>query len=115
AEVTTTRRQFLKLGAAATASVLGPRRARAQASGSRVVVVGGGFAGASCARALRQADPKIAVTLVEPNATFTACPFSHSVIVGIRELSAQQFTYERVAADGITIARPSATAVASPA
>jgi len=113
--VTTTRRQFLKLGAAATASVLGPRRARAQASGPRVVVVGGGFAGASCARALRQADPKIAVTLVEPNATFTACPFSNSVIVGMRELSAQQFTYERVAADGITIARTSATAVDAPA
>jgi sulfide dehydrogenase [flavocytochrome c] flavoprotein chain len=113
--VTTTRRQFLKLGAAATASVLGPRRARAQASGPRVVVVGGGFAGASCARALRQADPKIAVTLVEPNATFTACPFSNSVIVGMRELSAQQFTYELVAADGITIARTTATAIDAPA
>jgi sulfide dehydrogenase [flavocytochrome c] flavoprotein chain len=113
--VTTTRRQFLKLGAAATASVLGPRRARAQASRPRVVVVGGGFAGASCARALRQADPKIAVTLVEPNATFTACPFSNSVIVGMRELSAQQFTYERVAADGITIARTTATAIDAPA
>src|SRR5262249_27204847 len=113
--VTTTRRQFLKLGAAATASVLGPRRARAQASGPRVVVVGGGFAGASCARALRQADPKIAVTLVEPNATFTACPFSNSVIVGMRDSSAQQSTYGRVAAAGITIARTSAPAVDAPA
>ena len=110
-----TRRQFLELSAAAAAAVLGPRLARAQTSGPRVVVVGGGFAGASCARALRQADPKIAVTLVEPNATFTACPFSNSVIVGMRELSAQQFTYERVAADGITILRTSATAVDAPA
>ena len=110
-----TRRQFLELSAAAAAAVLGPRLARAQTSGPRVVVVGGGFAGTSCARALRQADPKIAVTLVEPNATFTACPFSNSVIVGMRELSAQQFTYERVAADGITILRTSATAVDAPA
>ena len=109
-----TRRQFLELSAAAAATVLAPRLARAQTSGPRVVVVGGGFAGASCARALRQADPKIAVTLVEPNATFTACPFSNSVIVGMRELSAQQFTYERVAADGITILRTSATAVDAP-
>jgi NADPH-dependent 2,4-dienoyl-CoA reductase/sulfur reductase-like enzyme len=109
--VKATRRQFLELSAVASATVLGPRLARAQASGPRVVVVGGGFAGASCARALRQADPKIAVTLVEPNATFTACPFSNSVIVGMRELSAQQFTYERVAADGITISRTSANAV----
>jgi sulfide dehydrogenase [flavocytochrome c] flavoprotein chain len=113
--VKVTRRRFLELSAAAAATVLGPRLARAQASGPRVVVVGGGFAGASCARALRHADPKIAVTLVEPNATFTACPFSNSVIVGMRELSAQQFTYERVAADGITILRTSATAVDAPA
>jgi sulfide dehydrogenase [flavocytochrome c] flavoprotein chain len=113
--VKATRRQFLELSAAAAAAVLGPRLARAQTSGPRVVVVGGGFAGASCARALRQADPKIAVTLVEPNATFTACPFSNSVIVGMRELSTQQFTYERVAADGITILRTSATAVDAPA
>lgn len=110
-----TRRQFLELSAAAAATVLGPRLARAQTSGPRVVVVGGGFAGASCARALRQADPKIVVTLVEPNATFTACPFSNSVIVGMRELSAQQFTYGRVAADGITILRTSASAVDAPA
>src|SRR5262249_14081309 len=74
-----------------------------------------GLGGARWARAVRQAEPKIAVTLVEPNATFTACPFTNSVIVGMRELSAQQFTYERVAADGITIVRTSATAVDAPA
>jgi sulfide dehydrogenase [flavocytochrome c] flavoprotein subunit len=108
--VTTSRREFLKLGVAATAAVL-PLPAFAQGAASRVVVVGGGFAGASCARALRQADGRIAVTLVEANSTFTACPFSNAVIGGLRELSAQQFTYERVAADGITMARATATAV----
>jgi sulfide dehydrogenase [flavocytochrome c] flavoprotein chain len=105
----TTRRQFLKLGVAA--AVLSPAPAFGQGAAPRVVVVGGGFAGASCARALRQADPRIAVTLVEPNTTFTACPFSNAVIAGLRELSAQQFTYERVAADAIAIARSMATAV----
>jgi NADPH-dependent 2,4-dienoyl-CoA reductase/sulfur reductase-like enzyme len=79
-----------------------------------VVVVGGGFAGASCARALRQADPRIAVTLVEASATFTACPFSNAVIGGLRELTAQQFTYERVAAD-VTLVRGTATGVDAPA
>jgi len=107
-----TRRAFLGLGvAAAAASALGPRPVRAQSAPARVVVVGGGFAGASCARALRHLEPRLAVTMVEPNPTFTACPFSNSVIVGLRELSAQQFTYERVGADGITIARTTATAV----
>jgi NADPH-dependent 2,4-dienoyl-CoA reductase/sulfur reductase-like enzyme len=107
----TPRRVFLRLGVAAAAAALCPRPAGAQASKARVVVVGGGFAGASCARALRHADPRILVTLVEPSATFIACPFSNSVIGGLRELSAQQFTYEHVAADGSTIARTTATAV----
>ena len=105
----TGRREFLKLGVAASAALF-PLPTFAQAA-PRVVVVGGGFAGASCARALRQLDPRIAVTLVEASATFTACPFSNAVIGGLRELSAQQFTYERVAADGITLARATATAV----
>src|SRR5206468_10256441 len=85
--------------------------ALAQGAPARVVVVGGGFAGASCARALRQADPRIAVTLVEPSPTFTACPLSNAVLAGLRELSAQQFTYDRVAAGGIALARATATAV----
>ena len=107
-----TRREFLKLGVAASASAtLLPVRTFAQGAAPRVVVVGGGFAGASCARALRQAAPRVAVTLVEANPTFTACPFSNAVIGGLRELHAQQFTYERVAGDGITMVRALATGV----
>jgi NADPH-dependent 2,4-dienoyl-CoA reductase/sulfur reductase-like enzyme len=104
------RREFLKLGLSATAALV-PVPSFAQSGAPRVVVVGGGFAGASCARALRQADARIAVTLVETDATFTACPFSNAVIGGLRELSAQQFTYAHVAADGITMAPGTATAV----
>jgi sulfide dehydrogenase [flavocytochrome c] flavoprotein chain len=110
--VKASRRQFLKLGIAATASAaFGPIPTLAQGAAPRVVVVGGGFAGASCARALRHADPSIAVTLVEANTTFTACPFSNAVIAGWRELTAQQFRYERIAADGIALAPTTATAV----
>jgi sulfide dehydrogenase [flavocytochrome c] flavoprotein subunit len=106
--VTTTRRRFLRLAAAAA---LFPAPALGQGAGPRVVVVGGGFGGASCARALRQLDPRVTVTLVEASATFTACPFSNAVIGGLRELRAQQFTYARVAADGITVVPATATAV----
>jgi len=106
------RRALLRLGVAAAASAaLLPRPARGQGGAPRVVVIGGGFAGASCARTLRHTDPRVVVTLVEPSATFTACPFSNAVIAGLRELSAQQFTYDRVVADGITLARTTATAV----
>ena len=73
------------------------------AAGSRVVVVGGGFAGASCARALKRIDPRITVVLVEANPTFTACPFSNTVIAGLRDLKAQQFGYKRLAADKIVV------------
>ena len=108
----TSRRELLKLGVTAAAgAALFPTRAWAQSTAARVVVVGGGFAGASCARALRQTDRRIAVTLVEPNPTFTACPLSNAVIAGLRELRAQQFTYDRIAADGIVIARTTATGV----
>ncbi|HEY7362723.1 MAG TPA: NAD(P)/FAD-dependent oxidoreductase [Methylomirabilota bacterium] len=96
---------------AAGAAALLPAPRRAQGAAARVVVVGGGFAGASCARALRQADPRLAVTLVEANPTFTACPFSNAVIGGLRDLGAQQFTYERVAAAGVTLVPGTATAV----
>jgi sulfide dehydrogenase [flavocytochrome c] flavoprotein chain len=110
------RREFLALGVAASAAVaLRPAPAFGQRAAPRVVVVGGGFGGASCARALRQADPRIAVTLVETNATFTACPFSNAVIGGLRELSAQQFPHAGVAADGVTLVRGTATAVDSQA
>jgi NADPH-dependent 2,4-dienoyl-CoA reductase/sulfur reductase-like enzyme len=110
--VSSSRRQFLTLGVTATASIaLRPLPSVAQRAGQRVVVVGGGFGGASCARALRHADARLAVTLVEASGTFTACPFSNAVIGGLRELPAQQFTYDRVAADGITLVRATATAV----
>ena len=64
-----TRRQILHGAAsAAAAAALWPRALRAQAA-PRVVIVGGGFAGAACARALRSADAKLAITLVEAQRT----------------------------------------------
>jgi sulfide dehydrogenase [flavocytochrome c] flavoprotein subunit len=109
---TINRRQFLSTTAAAgAAAALFPLPAIAQGAAPRVVVIGGGFGGASCARALKQANPRIAVTLVETNPTFTACPFSNLVIGGLRELSAQQFRYDKVAADDITVAITTATGV----
>jgi NADPH-dependent 2,4-dienoyl-CoA reductase/sulfur reductase-like enzyme len=104
------RRQFLGSAAAGASAALLPIPAIAQAA-PRVVVIGGGFAGASVARTLKQLDPRIAVTLIEANRTFTACPFSNGVIAGLRDLSAQQFGYVNVSASGITVAITTATAV----
>ena len=97
------------IAASVAASAL-PRPALAQGI-ARVIVIGGGFGGASCARALRQRDTKLQITLVEPNRTFTACPFSNEVIAGLRQLPAQQFTYDRIAAEGVIVIAQAATKV----
>lgn len=70
---------------------------------ANVVVIGGGFAGATSARLLRRLDSSIAVTLVEPSRTYTACPLSNLVIAGWRDLSGQQFRYAALAAEGIQV------------
>jgi len=80
-------------------------------SAARIVVIGGGFGGASCARALRRLDAKLQVTLIEPNRIFTACPFSNEVIAGLRELRAQQFNYDSIAAEGVKIVAQAATKI----
>ena len=104
----TTRRQFLK---AASAAALLPMPAIAQGAGQKVVVIGGGFAGASAARFIKKGNPQIDVTLVEANPTFTACPFSNLVIGGLRDLRAQQFGYDKVRAAGVTVVIQPATGV----
>jgi sulfide dehydrogenase [flavocytochrome c] flavoprotein chain len=80
-------------------------------SAARVVVIGGGFGGAACARALKRLDPKLAVALVEPNRIYTACPFSNEVIAGLRNIELQQFGYDRIAADGVSVVAESATKI----
>jgi sulfide dehydrogenase [flavocytochrome c] flavoprotein subunit len=107
----TTRRDFLKRAAFAACAPLPLRPALAQGSAGRVVVIGGGFAGATCARTLKRLDPRLAVTLVEQNATFTACPFSNAVIAGLRDLRDQEFTYDKLAGSGVELARLTATGV----
>src|SRR5271169_313964 len=92
-----TRREILRGAGSATAAVLWPRALRAQAA-PRIVIVGGGFAGAGCARALRSADAKLAITLVEARPTYTAPPLSNGVLGGVRQLWQQQFGYDKIAA-----------------
>jgi NADPH-dependent 2,4-dienoyl-CoA reductase/sulfur reductase-like enzyme len=109
-----TRREAV-VGLTVSAASLGlPSIARAQAA-ARVVVVGGGFGGASCARSLKRLDARLQVTLIEPNKNFTACPFSNEVIAGLREIEAQQFGYENIAAEGIGVVAQAASKIDSAA
>ena len=92
--IRSSRRDFIRSAAAGASVAVLPMPAIAQNSGGRAVVVGGGFAGATCARTLKKLSPRANITLVEASPTFTACPFSNDVIAGLREITAQQFGYQ---------------------
>ena len=58
------RRHVIKAAAVSAAAAAFPKPLIAQGR-PRVVIVGGGFGGVNCARALRKVSPKVAITLVE--------------------------------------------------
>lgn len=107
-----TRRDVAR-GILASAAVAGLRSPAVAQGAARIIVIGGGFGGSSCARALPRLDTKLQVSLIEPNQTFTACPFSNEVIAGMRELPVQQFGYDGIAAGGVTVI-PQAAAKVDP-
>lgn len=63
------------------ASSVGPF-ARASSASPSVVVVGGGFAGATFIRYLRRWLPSAKITLIEPSGSFIMCPLSNRVLTG---------------------------------
>ncbi len=104
------RRRWLAHSALAGAAALGGCATTRQSS-ARVVVIGGGFAGASCARELLAINPALSVVLVEPKTTYTACPFSNLVLATERPITAQQFHYRRLRALGLDLRSTTAEAV----
>lgn len=85
-----TRRSFIKLvggaGAASALGLFGYSGASRAAQGARVVVIGGGFGGATCAKYIRMIDAGINVTLIEESKQFITCPFSNLVLGGLRSM-----------------------------
>ncbi len=99
------RRSFTTALAAGTLGGLAaPARLFAQQAGAggRVVIVGGGFGGATCAKYLRRANPNLEITLVEQNPQYVTCPFSNTVVAGMNPLSAFTVDYARLR-DGYSI------------
>lgn len=60
---------------------------------AHVVIVGGGFGGATAAKYIRRADKDILVTLIEPSEKFVTCPFSNTVIGGLKKMEEITFDY----------------------
>jgi len=67
----------------------------------RVVVVGGGYGGATAARYLKRWGGNIDVTLVEREASFVSCPISNLVIGGHKQIGDVTRSYDSLAASGV--------------
>jgi NADPH-dependent 2,4-dienoyl-CoA reductase/sulfur reductase-like enzyme len=100
-----TRRDFARaLGLGALA--LGAPAVWAQApvdrpKGARVVVVGGGFAGAAAAAELRRLAPALEVVLIEPHETFLSGSSALEVALGLRAIGEAGRSYAGLARLGV--------------
>ncbi|HEV7267311.1 MAG TPA: FCSD flavin-binding domain-containing protein [Falsiroseomonas sp.] len=93
------------------AALLGaPAVSRGQGQ-ARLVVVGGGFGGASAARFARLSAPEVAVTLIEPQRRFITCPYGNLVLGGMRDMAAITHGYEGLAARGVRIVQDHAVGI----
>jgi NADPH-dependent 2,4-dienoyl-CoA reductase/sulfur reductase-like enzyme len=107
------RRDFLKVSGAAMAlwGVGGSRVFAAGTKGRRVIVIGGGWGGATAAKYLRLADPSIEVTLLEPSREFISCPFSNLVLSGVESLKRLTLGYGGLKKHGVNLRHEAAAAI----
>ncbi len=107
------RRRLLQAGtgAAALASI-GGCASIGTGAGGKVVVVGGGYGGATTAKYLRKwSDRRIDVTLVERNTSFVSCPISNLVIGGHRKIDDVTMSYDGLRKWGVNVVRGEVTGI----
>ncbi|MCQ9616143.1 NAD(P)/FAD-dependent oxidoreductase [Paenalcaligenes niemegkensis] len=107
------RRQWLSRVGKATAAgaVLLSVPAYARPSAGNVVIVGGGYGGATAARYIKRRNPAIQVTLVEPAKTFYTCPFTNLYFGGLRTFEQQGHGFDDLRALGVEVIHDYASAV----
>lgn len=100
-DITFDRRTFLKLASATGLLSLAPNAARAAADLSkrgkhpRVVVIGGGYGGATCSKYLRMwSNGGVEVVMVERQKQFVSCPMSNTVLGGSRTMADITHSYD---------------------
>jgi len=109
---TLTRRDFLKASGMGVA-LLGSSGVSSFAAEAkrRVVVIGGGWGGATTAKYIRLSDSSIEVTLLEPNKEFISCPFSNLVLSGVESLKNLTMNYDGLRKHGVRIRHEAASAI----
>jgi len=111
------RRQFVQAvgasGALGSAALVAGCAGMGTASGPKVVVIGGGYGGATAAKYLRMwSDYTLDVTLVEPNASFISCPISNLVLGGSKTLADITTPYDNLRGrHGVKVVRDMASAI----
>ena len=107
------RRSILGAGVALAATSLAGCAGTSTAGPSigRVVVIGGGFGGATAARYLKLWGGNVDVTLVERNAGFVSCPISNLVLGGFKQISDVSFGYDGLKAIGVKVVQGEVTAI----
>jgi sulfide dehydrogenase [flavocytochrome c] flavoprotein chain len=115
-----TRRAFLAASAAASAALAARVRGgvagaadagAARPVAARILVVGGGFAGAACALELRVLEPALDVWLVDSDLRYVTCPMSNSVIAGLRTMSSITVSRSGLARAGVRLVRDTVDAI----
>ena len=96
-------RRTLLAGLAGTAALAGGAPSALAQTRAKIVVIGGGFGGATAAKFLKRYLPAATVTLIEPNDVYHACPFSNLVIGGGRAMDQQTFGYDALRGSGVDI------------
>jgi sulfide dehydrogenase [flavocytochrome c] flavoprotein subunit len=105
------RRHLLQAGLAfGTAPALWAANLPAKA---QVVVIGGGYGGATAAKYVRMlSNYKINVVLIEPNTNFISCPMSNLVIGGSKNLTELTTSYDALSSKhGVTVVKDKVSAI----
>jgi len=115
-----TRREFIKAigagaAAAATPAILSGCATEPAAPSKpigRVIVIGGGYGGATCAKYIRMwSERRIEVFLIERSTQFVSCPVSNLVLGGSRSMQDITFGYEKLREYGVQVIRDDVTEV----
>lgn len=108
---TYSRRQFNSIIGATAVSISAAFPFVSRGAAARVVIVGGGFGGATAAKYIRRFDKSIDVTLIEPNENFVTCPFSNTVIGGLNPISRITHGYQGLDRHGIKVVHDTASRI----
>ena len=104
--INTGRRKFIKLIGRSSALIAASgllSTCSKTADKARVVIVGGGFGGSTCAKYLQRFNSNLEITLVEASARYITCPFSNTVISGMQQMDSITHDYSAHSNRGIKV------------